>query len=83
MKSMSAYSVVSRSGGGCSAFFSWLSEKAIVVYTRPSGFVVRESSGVVDLVFLKQEHMITILESSQSVLTFSRVIIHIVLEMAI
>ena len=53
---MSAYSVVSRSGGGCSAFFSWLSEKAILVYTRPSGFVVRESSGVVDLA-LKQEHM--------------------------
>ena len=80
---MPAYSVVSRSGGGCSAFFSWLSEKAIVVYTRPSGFVVRDSSGVVDLA-LKQEHMfyntrIIIL----SVLTFNRVIIHIVLEMAI
>ena len=53
---MPAYSVVSRSGGGCSAIFSWLSEKAIVVYTRPPGFVVRDSSGVVD-VALKQEHM--------------------------
>ena len=82
MKSMSAYSVVSRSGGSCSAFFSWLSEKATVVYTRPSGFVVRESSGVVNLA-LKQEHMFKILQSSLSVLTFNRVIIHIIPEMTI
>ena len=43
VKSMPAYSVVSLSGRGSSAFLCWLSEKAIVVYTRPSGFVVRDA----------------------------------------